>query len=92
MPGIPKHGKRDLNEGDIKKALIAVGAAIVPLSIKGVPDLLVGFRGINYLLEIKGDDGKLTDDEFTFFEIWEGQCCVVRTPEEALKAIGAINA
>ncbi len=45
---------------------------------KGVPDIVVGYGGLNYLFEIK--DGakppsqqKLTPMEVTFFEKWKGQ-------------------
>lgn len=80
--------KRDENEGEIIKALEDCGATVVQLSGKGYPDLLVGFAGVNYLIEVKADKGKLTDDQFTFFESWNGQCEVARTAQEALRIIG----
>lgn len=83
--------KRDGNETEIKNALKAVGASVVTISAKGVCDLLVGFRGVNYLLETKNKRGKLTPDQETFFEGWQGQAAVVRTVEDALVAIGAMN-
>lgn len=60
---------------------------------RGVPDLLVGFRGANLLLEIK--DGakqpskrQLTPDEAAWHAKWRGQVCVVETLAEALAAVG----
>ncbi len=83
--------KRDANEAEIKDALKAVGASVVTISAKGVPDLLVGYRGVNYLLETKGKRGKLTPDQVQFFEDWCGEASVVRTVEDALKVIGAVR-
>lgn len=83
--------KRDGNEAEIIEALLLAGATVRQLSAAGVPDLLVGFRGTNILLEVKTASGSLTEDQFEFFEDWNGQCEVVRTVEEALKAIGVID-
>lgn len=83
--------KRDLNEQDIIKTLRGVGATVQPLSDKGVPDLLVGFRGVNYLLEVKmPTGGKLTSHQVDWHANWNGAAVVVTCPEEALEAIGAI--
>lgn len=91
---------RDKGEGEIVGALRAVGATVVFLSMTDVPDLLVGFRNANYLLEVKnelgprggaGRDGQhLSDGQKTWHRDWHGQCRVVRSPLEALTAIGAI--
>ena len=45
----------------------------------------------NYLLEVKGEHGKLTKAEERWLKLWFGPWDIVRTPEEALKAIGAIK-
>lgn len=80
--------KRDGNEGPIVAALEAAGATVRRLSEPGVPDLIVGLDGVNYLLEVKNKGGVLTEAEDIFFNIWQGQKAIVRTPEEALRAIG----
>lgn len=86
--------KRDLNEREIIDTLVAVGCTVQQLSIKGCPDLLVGVNdpntGIpkNYLMEIKGEKGKLTPDEETWIAAWQGSVFIVRTPEQALTIIG----
>jgi hypothetical protein len=49
---------------------------------------LVGYEYSNYLLEIKGPHGTLTDDEQRWQETWRGQVAIVRTVDDALKAIG----
>jgi len=82
--------KRDANEREIIDALTAVGCSVFQLSDKGVADLLVSRHGVNYLIEVKGRRGVLTDDQEAFVEQWEGQYDVVTTPEEALRVVGAV--
>lgn len=83
--------KRDANERPIIDGLEGVGATVKQLSSKGVCDLLVGFRGVNYLIEVKQDKAKLTPDQVEFFEWWQGQRGIARTLEDALRIIGAID-
>jgi len=45
--------RRDANEATIVIALRAVGASVLHLDGKGVPDLLVGYEGKTHLLEVK---------------------------------------
>jgi hypothetical protein len=100
---------RDSNEPEIVTALEAVGASVTRLGSKGVPDLLVGYRGETFLLEVKHVDAKgktvrrwsggkkpdergLTEQQQTWWATWTGKPpVIVRTPEEALRAIGALN-
>ena len=60
---------------------------------KGVPDLLVGRAGKNYLLEVKDGNKprsarELTPDELGWLLGWRGSATVVETIDEALKATG----
>lgn len=89
-------GRIDANQGLIVAALRKVGASVAITSGagNGLPDLLVGFRGETYLLEVK--DGtkapsakRLTPDEAYFVAHWTGRpVVIVETPEDALRAIG----
>lgn len=55
----------------------------------GVPDLLVGFRGVNYLIEVKSPGGSLSVKQEEWHDAWPGaRVAVVSTPAEALAAIG----
>lgn len=88
----------DDNQPDIVAALRAVGASVQSLAAlgQGVPDLLVYFRGL-YLLEIKNplqsrSDQQLTSDEADWHAAWGGPVYVVRTIDEALMVIGAVEA
>lgn len=86
--------RRDANEGEIVRALEAVGCSVTRLSQKGVPDLLVGYEDTlsglrtTTLIEVKELKGKLTPDQETWINEWRGEVYVVRTVEEALEAVG----
>ena len=86
-----KAAKRDKNEKAIVTALEAVGATVARLNDPNVPDLLVGFRGDNFLIEVKYQYGKLTSGQFGWHENWRGKCATVKTVEQALQVIGAIE-
>ena len=84
----------DANQGTIVAGLRDYGASVESLAgqHRGCPDLLVGFRGRNYLLEVK--DGskppsgqKLTEMQAVWHSIWEGQVAVVASLEEALEVL-----
>lgn len=49
--------RRDSNEEPIVDALRGAGATVSRLNEDGVPDLLVGFRGRTFLLEVKHPRG-----------------------------------
>jgi hypothetical protein len=92
---------RDPGEAAIVSALRRAGAFVWHLSAEGIPDLLVGHRKRWLLLEVKAAPGprggasehgqKLSAAQERFFqdaELGELPAYVVRTPEEALTAIG----
>lgn len=86
------YDKVDVNQNEIVDALEKVGATVASLArVKyGCPDLCVGFRGQNYLMEVKTKKGTLTPAQVKFFESWQGSAIVVRSVDEALQAIGAM--
>lgn len=86
--------KIDANQTEIVKALRKFGASVQSLAStgKGCPDLLVGFRGMNWLLEIKDDQKvksarKLTDDQVVWHESWRGQVHVIESIDQAINLI-----
>lgn len=82
--------KRDANEPEVLDALRAVGAAVYQLD--WTIDLLVRFRRLWFCLEVKGPKGTLTDSqEEMIAQLDRGAVIVVRSVDEALKAIGAIR-
>jgi hypothetical protein len=86
--------KVDANQAEIVEALRKIGASVQSLHAvgQGCPDLLVGWRGIVSLLEVK--DGskppsarKLTEDQVKWHAEWRGQVAVVENVEQAIEAI-----
>lgn len=84
----------DANQNLIVKQLRKIGASVAITSMmgKGFPDLVIGFRGKNFLIELK--DGaksksrkELTDDERRFFITWKGQIEICENLDEILKVI-----
>jgi hypothetical protein len=83
----------DANQAEIVDVLRQLGASVLILSRvgQGCADLAVGLRGETFFLEVKTDKGKLTPAEKEFMDSWRGHYAIVRTPEEALKAIGLME-
>lgn len=90
--------KIDRNQPEIVAALRKVGATVQSLAGVGVgcPDLLCGFRGATFLLEVKDGEKapsarELTPDQIEWHINWRGgPCQVVNDVAEALVAIGAV--
>lgn len=84
---MPRRAARvDSNQKEIVKALRQEGATVLHLHTVGggCPDLLVGYRGANLLMEVKAPGGRLTEDQCVFFDLWEGQKDIVETPGQAV--------
>lgn len=77
--------KRDDAEGAIVEALTQLGARVVRLSGKDMPDLLIGWKGHTYLAEVKTGRARLKPGQATFAQTWNGHpIAVLRTPDEAV--------
>jgi hypothetical protein len=90
---VRRRARIDANQPLIVKELRKAGRTVRILSPlgDGIPDLLVGNNGVNYLLEVKDpskvlSQRKLTDDEKDFHDSWLGQKAIVKTVDEALRA------
>ena len=81
----------DANQIAVVEALRQIGAGVTLLHRVGYgcPDLLVGYRGRNVLLEVKVPKGRVKDTQELWFQNWPGQAHVVRTPEEAIRSVMA---
>ena len=86
--------RTDNNHAEVRTALRNAGATVEDLSGvgKGCPDLLVGWRGWNFLLEVK--DGTkppshraLTADQKVWHATWGGQVDVVTSADEAVEVL-----
>lgn len=86
--------KIDANQVDIVTALRKAGATVQSLAAigAGCPDLLVGYKGVNYLMEVK--DGskppsgrKLTPDQVEWLGKWKGAAVTITTIDGAIEVI-----
>lgn len=90
--------KVDANQAEIVRALRYWGCTVEVTSMVGggFPDLVVGFRGVNYLIEIK-DGNKppsarvLTTEQERWHRKWLGKAIVVENVMSALHAVGVIR-
>lgn len=95
---MPRYAARvDDNQKRIVQDLRSVGCSVTPLHMvgKGFPDIVVGYRGVNYLIEIKDGNKspsqrRLTPDEFRWHARWNGQVAIAKNSDEALRIVGAL--
>ena len=89
MGRIARANKVDANHDEIVRAYRRLGFSVASTAAmgKGFPDLVVGIHNITDLVEIK--DGskppsarKLTSDQVTFFNNWNGSVRVVNNVED----------
>jgi hypothetical protein len=85
----------DGNQGDIVDALLAAGASVQSLAAVGAGcvDILAGYRGVNYLIEVKDPtqaacDRRLTPMQKKWHAEWQGRAHLVETVDQALMVIG----
>ena len=89
-----RRGRTDRNHQAIVTGLRKCGITVTSTANigNGFPDLVAGWNGRNFLLEIK--DGnlppskrKLTDDEVRWHDSWRGSVLVVYSLEDAINKI-----
>jgi hypothetical protein len=85
--------RTDSNQSDIVEVLRRMGATVQTLHMvgHGCPDILVGYRGHNLLLECKVGDKRLNEREMEWHKTWKGHTFVVRCPEDAIAALEWID-
>ena len=89
-----KKPKTDANQSDIVKAIRKAGGSVQILAAVGAgcPDLLVGWKGLNILLEIKSEKGKLTPDQQVWWREWlGGRPFIIRSPYEGIKLLNFLT-
>ena len=81
----------DANQDQIVVALRAAGAYVWIISLP--VDLLVGYKGHTFLVEIKTDaKQRLTDLQQDFFKNWGGSTLArIDSPDAALRMIGVLK-
>ena len=78
-------GKADANQAEIVTALERIGCKVY--DIDQPLDLLIEFRGLWIVLEVKTKTGKLRPAQQRFFEKVKAPAFIVRDIEEAVAAI-----
>ena len=85
--------KIDTTQNAIVKAFREMGASVSILSAvgQGCPDLVMGYRGLNVLVECKTGNGKLTPDQERFHENWKGDVRIARSVDDAIGIIDSLD-
>lgn len=99
-----RSAKVDANQAAIVRRLRQLGASVVDLSGVGggCPDLLVGARGSNVLLEVKNPDGRarrvkstrdvLRREQRDWHDSWRGpRPVIVYSEDDAIYAVFGVN-
>lgn len=93
-----RRGRIDGNQQIVIAYLRRFGATVEILSNVGggCPDLLVGFRGVNLLVEVKDPSQSkstraLTPAQKEWHASWKGRVHIIETPEEALRLLEGIE-
>ena len=86
--------RTDANHSDVVAALRSIGASVSDTSRagNGFPDLVVGYRGRNWLIEVKDGEKppsarKLTPAQVEFKATWRGHWAVVYSAVEAIEIV-----
>lgn len=81
----------DANHVEIAGYFRELGCSVADTSDAGggFPDLVVGVTGVNLLVEVKTDTGRLKTTQEHFIEIWRGQYCIVRTRADVIELVRA---
>lgn len=92
---MPAVAKQDANATAIVSALRAAGCVVrfidCPVGVGGIPDVLVGYKGVTYLLELKVKGGRLNPKQKAFHAAWNGgPLAVVHSIDEAFAAVGIL--
>ncbi len=80
--------QRDAIEREVIDTVVRIGGTVIPLNIRDGPDLVIGFRKVNFLIELKRPKGKLSKGQVGFHCMWRGlPIAVCRSVDEVLDEI-----
>lgn len=85
----------DANQNEIVEDLRQLGLSVATTSQAGdgFPDIIVAYKGVNYMIEIKDGNKppskqKLTPKQRKFHSEWKGQIDIANSLDEVFKVIG----
>jgi len=84
--------KVDSNQVKLVKHARKLGASVQHLHAVGggVPDVIIGYQGKNYLCEVKTEQGKLNALQVKWHSDWTGHSCVIRTENDINNLLGVL--
>jgi Holliday junction resolvase len=91
-----RNAKIDNNQPEIVKTFRRAGATVTCTHMvgKGFPDLVVGYRGVNLLVEVKNEQAskgpKLTSDQIIWHNEWVGTVHIIKNATEALNLLNEV--
>lgn len=90
----PMPKRVDENQAEIHARLREMGCSVQPISAvgDGCPDSLIGYRGFNFVLEIKNPKMKpskrrLNEKQKKWHEGWKGQVAKVETLNDIIEIL-----
>jgi len=93
--GFRRAARTDDNQTEVIKGLRMIGVTVKPVhTVKGFVDIIAGYKGQNFLFEIKDSRKvksarKLTEKEREFQEQWRGSVHTIHSWDEAWQIIQA---
>ncbi len=93
-----KKARVDANQKEVVKQLRDLGVSVLHTHQlgRGAPDLVLGYRNSNYMIELKDGNKtksqqRLTPDEVQFQESWNGNYAVCNSIEQILTLIDYVD-
>ncbi len=93
-----KKARVDANQKEVVKQLRDLGVSVLHTHQlgRGAPDLVLGYRNSNYMIELKDGNKtksqqKLTPDEVKFQESWNGNYAVCNSIDKILTLIDYVD-
>lgn len=92
---VRRAAKIDANQNKVVEALRGIPGVTIAITSQlggGFVDFILGYKGVNYMIELKDGDKppsqrKLTEDEEKFHRQWKGQISVCSSFDDVFKVV-----
>ena len=89
----------DANQVTIVAGFRGLGASVAAThgaGVPGFPDLVIGYRGVTCLVEVKDPDKppsarRLTEDQVKFHADWRGSISIVQTLDDVIELLAIMG-